>query len=234
MSVSRGCVGDVPPVVRMNGISKVFITHRMTTRALSDVSLDVRRGEYLRIEGTSGCGKTTLLSIIGLLDEPSAGTYQLDGVDVDHITLTQRAALRNRLLGFVFQSFNLIDDLTVVENVELPLRYRGVSAPERRERAMGWLDQVGIAPRWAHFPPQLSGGQQQRAAIARALVGSPALLLADEPTGNLDPKSGRGVMELLSESHRAGATVCIVSHDPAYTSLAERTIRLDEGRLEAA
>lgn len=223
---------DRPPLVRMKGVSKAFVTRRMTTQALADISMSVRRGEYLRIEGPSGCGKTTLLSIIGLLDEPTGGTYELDGVDVEGVSLARRAGLRNRLLGFVFQSFNLIDEMTVVENVEMPLRYRGVPAAERRERAMACLDRVGIAPRWAHYPPQLSGGQQQRAAIARALVGSPALLLADEPTGNLDPETGRGVMELLSESHHAGGTLCVVSHDRDYKSLADRTIRLDEGRIE--
>lgn len=220
------------PLVAMREVGKVFLTEKVETHALADISLTVERGEYLHIAGPTGCGKSTLLSVIGLLEEASAGEYRLDGVAVAGLSLTQRARLRNRLLGFVFQSFNLIGDITVVENVELPLRYRGgIDAGERRERAMALLDRVGIAPRAEHFPAQLSGGQQQRAAIARALIGEPRLLLADEPTGSLDAASGRVVMDLLAECHAGGATVCVVSHDPIYANLATRTLNLAEGRL---
>lgn len=220
------------PLVAMREVGKVFLTEKVETHALADISLTVERGEYLHIAGPTGCGKSTLLSVIGLLEEASAGEYRLDGVAVAGLSLTQRARLRNRLLGFVFQSFNLIGDITVVENVELPLRYRGgIDAGERRERAMALLDRVGIAPRAEHFPAQLSGGQQQRAAIARALIGEPRLLLADEPTGSLDAASGRVVMDLLAECHAGGATVCVVSHDPVYADLATRTLHLAEGRL---
>lgn len=220
------------PLVAMREVGKVFLTEKVETHALADISLTVERGEYLHIAGPTGCGKSTLLSVIGLLEEASAGEYRLDGVSVAGLSLTQRARLRNRLLGFVFQSFNLIGDITVVENVELPLRYRGgIDAGERRERAMALLDRVGIAPRAEHFPAQLSGGQQQRAAIARALIGEPRLLLADEPTGSLDAASGRVVKDLLAECHAGGATVCVVSHDPVYADLATRTLHLAEGRL---
>ena len=222
------------PMVAMRDVGKVFVTERMETRALADVDLTVRRGEYLRIEGPSGCGKSTLLGVIGLIEEATGGDYRLDGVPVAGLSRTQRARLRNRLLGFVFQSFNLVGDMTIVDNVELPLRYRGgIGQRERRERAMALLDRVDLAPRAAHYPAQLSGGQQQRAAIARALVGEPALLLADEPTGNLDAQAGGEVMELLAESHASGATVCVVSHDPAYAHMAERAVRLDQGRVIA-
>ena len=220
------------PMVTMREVGKIFVTERLETHALSDINLTVARGEYLRIEGPSGCGKSTLLSVLGLLDEADSGEYRLDGVAVAGLSPTQRARLRNRLLGFVFQSFNLIGELTVVENVELPLRYRGgIGKAERREQALALLDRVGIAPRADHYPPQLSGGQQQRAAIARALIGDPVLLLADEPTGNLDAASGHVVMDLLAECHAGGAAVCVVSHDPTYAAMADRTLRLDEGKL---
>lgn len=222
------------PLVAMRGVGKVFVTEKMETHALANINLTVERGEYLHIEGPSGCGKSTLLSVIGLLDDATEGDYRLDGVPVDELSLTQCARLRNRLLGFVFQSFNLIGDLTIVENVELPLRYRGgVDRAAQRDRAMALLDRVGIAPRAEHYPAQLSGGQQQRAAIARALIGEPVLLLADEPTGNLDAASGHIAMDLLAECHAGGAAVCVVSHDPAYAEVANRTLRLAEGRLVA-
>lgn len=225
---------DETPMVAMRDVGKVFVTERMETHALADVSLTVRRGEYLRIEGPSGCGKSTLLGVIGLIEEASGGDYRLDGVTVAGLSRTQRARLRNRLLGFVFQSFNLIADLTIAENVELPLVYRGgIERQARQERALALLDRVGIAPRAGHYPAQLSGGQQQRAAIARALVGEPALLLADEPTGNLDAGAGGEVMDLLAGCHAEGTTVCVVSHDPAYAHMADRAIRLDQGRVIA-
>ena len=225
---------DQTPMVAMRDVGKVFVTERMETHALENVSLTVRRGEYLRIEGPSGCGKSTLLGVIGLIEEASGGDYRLDGVAVAGLSRTQRARLRNRLLGFVFQSFNLIADLTLAENVELPLAYRGgIDRQARRERALALLDRVGLAPRAGHYPAQLSGGQQQRAAIARALIGEPALLLADEPTGNLDAGAGGEVMDLLAECHAEGATVCVVSHDPAYAHMADRALRLDQGRVVA-
>ena len=219
------------PLVALADVGKVFVTERMETQALADISLAIAPGEYLHVDGPSGCGKSTLLSIIGLMDDATSGSYALDGASVAALSLTARARLRNRVLGFVFQAFNLISDITIVENVELPLRYRGVGKPERRERAMALLERVGIAPRAAHFPAQLSGGQQQRAAVARALVGEPALVLADEPTGNLDAESGRGVMELLAEYHAGGAAICLVSHDPSYAAMADRTAQLRDGRL---
>ena len=223
---------EQPPLVEMTAVGKVFVTEKMETQALADVDLAVARGEFLHIEGPSGCGKSTLLAIMGLLETASTGRYALAGTDASGLSLTQRARLRNRVLGFVFQSFNLISDMTVVENVELPLRYRGgVDHAERRERAMALLDRVGIAPRAEHFPAQLSGGQQQRAAVARALVGEPELLLADEPTGNLDAESGQVVMDLLAECHAAGAAICMVSHNPEYAALADRKLRLQDGRL---
>lgn len=225
---------DETPMVAMRGVGRVFVTERVETHALADVSLTVRRGEYLRIEGPSGCGKSTLLGVIGLIEEASGGDYRLDGVPVAGLSRTQRARLRNRLLGFVFQSFNLVADLTIAENVELPLVYRGgIDRQARRERALALLERVGIAPRAGHYPAQISGGQQQRAAIARALVGEPALLLADEPTGNLDAGAGGEVMDLLAQCHAEGTTVCVVSHDPAYAHMADRAIRLDQGRVVA-
>ena len=221
-----------PPLVEMAAVGKVFVTEKMETQALADIDLAVAPGEFLHIEGPSGCGKSTLLAIMGLLEEASTGRYALAGTETSGLSLTARARLRNRVLGFVFQSFNLISDMTVVENVELPLRYRGgVHPAERRERAMALLDRVGIAPRAEHFPAQLSGGQQQRAAVARALVGEPALLLADEPTGNLDAGSGQVVLDLLAECHAAGAAICMVSHNPEYAAMADRKLRLQDGRL---
>ena len=220
------------PLVRMQSVGKVFTTKTVETQALADIDLVLERGEYLRVEGPSGCGKSTLLSLMGLLDQASFGEYALGGVPVAGLSLTRRAALRNRFLGFVFQSFNLVPQMTIVENVELPLRYRaGVGKAERRERAMALLDRVGIAPRAEHYPAQLSGGQQQRAALARALIGKPLLVLADEPTGNLDSVASAKVMELIAESHADGAAVCVVSHDATYAHMADRTLRLDQGRI---
>ena len=225
------------PVVSLRGVHKVFVTEKVETSALADVSLEIGRGEYVLVQGPSGCGKSTLLSILGLLEPPTRGEYQLAGADTRGLGLAARARLRNRELGFVFQSFNLVSDLTIRENVELPLRYRrGAGRPtpeERAERAMRLLEEVGIPHRADHYPPQLSGGQQQRAAVARALIGEPTLLLADEPTGNLDSDSEDVVMELLANCHANGATLCVVSHNPKYTEVAGRTLTLAEGRLQA-
>src|SRR5216117_4155671 len=191
----------------------------------------MKRGEYFSISGPSGCGKSTLLSILGLLDSPSDGSYHLNGTPVQDLSMSERARVRNREIGFVFQAFNLIGDLTVYENVELPLTYRGMASPERRKRVMESLEKVGMAHRVKHYPSQLSGGQQQRVAVARALGGHPSILLADEPTGNLDSRNGEAVMELLRDLHREGATICMVTHDPRYASYADRTIHLFDGRV---
>jgi putative ABC transport system ATP-binding protein len=223
------------PLLRMDGVQKVFLTDEVETHALSDVHLEIRRGEYVAIAGPSGCGKTTLLSILGLLDTPTGGRYELAGQDVTSLDAGQRARVRNRQIGFVFQAFNLIGDLTVYENVELPLTYRSgehaLAAGERRRRVHEALERVGMSHRQKHYPAQLSGGQQQRVAVARAVVGDPSILLADEPTGNLDSANGESVMELLRELHRAGATVCMVTHDPRYALHAERTVHLFDGRV---
>jgi putative ABC transport system ATP-binding protein len=218
-------------VIALRHLTKVFATDEVETHALSDVSLDVRRGDYVSIAGPSGCGKSTLLSIIGLLESPTAGVYELNGRPVTDLTAGDRARIRNREIGFIFQSFNLIGDLTVLENVELPLTYRGMRPHERRERASEALDRVGLAPRAKHLPSQLSGGQQQRVAVARAVAGEPILLLADEPTGNLDSRSGESVMELLRELHESGATICMVTHDPRYAAHATRHVYLFDGRV---
>jgi putative ABC transport system ATP-binding protein len=218
-------------LIRLEGVSKVFYTDEVETHALSTVDLLIGRGDYIAIAGPSGCGKTTLLSLLGLLDSPSAGTYFLDGEDVSHLTAAERARVRNRQIGFVFQAFNLIGDLTVYENVELPLTYRGMSGGERKERVQAALERVGMAHRTRHYPAQLSGGQQQRVAVARAIVGKPAILLADEPTGNLDSKNGEAVMDLLKELHDDGATICMVTHDPRYARHAQRSIHLFDGQV---
>jgi putative ABC transport system ATP-binding protein len=220
-----------PPVIRLENITKVFATDDVETHALSHVSLEVPRGEYVSIAGPSGCGKSTLLSIIGLLDTASQGTYELNGRPVTELSATERARVRNREIGFIFQSFNLIGDLTVFENVELPLTYRGMRATERRERVTAALERVGMAHRAKHLPSQLSGGQQQRVAVARAVAGEPVLLLADEPTGNLDSKSGEQVMDLLHELYLNGATICIVTHDPRYARHAQRHVHLFDGQV---
>ena len=219
------------PVIRLEGVTKVFYTDEVETHALSGVHVEIRNGEYVSIAGPSGCGKSTLLSILGLLDSPTSGEYSLNGNPAANLTLSQRARIRNREIGFIFQSFNLIGDLTVFENVELPLTYRGMKSAERRDRCNKALERVGMAHRAKHLPSQLSGGQQQRVAVARAVGGAPSILLADEPTGNLDSKNGEAVMELLRELHREGATICMVTHDPRYARHAERTIHLFDGRV---
>jgi putative ABC transport system ATP-binding protein len=218
-------------LIQLQGIKKVFYTDEVETHALSDVHLDIKQGEYVAIAGPSGCGKTTLLSILGLLDTPSDGSYVLDGRPVVNLSAADRARVRNRQIGFIFQAFNLIGDLTVYENVELPLTYRGLSSAERKRRVTEALERVGMSHRVKHYPAQLSGGQQQRVAVARAVAGDPAILLADEPTGNLDSSNGESVMELLRELHRGGATICMVTHDPRYAAHADRTIELFDGRV---
>jgi len=220
-------------LIRMHGVKKIFHTDEVETHALSDIQLEIERGEYLAIAGPSGCGKSTLLAILGLLDSPTQGSYELNGKSVSELKLADRTRIRNREIGFIFQAFNLIGDLTVYENVELPLTYRGMGAAERRRKTTGALERVGMAHRAQHFPAQLSGGQQQRVAVARALGGDPLILLADEPTGNLDSKNGDAVMDLLKELHDNGATICIVTHDPRYAHHAERTIHLFDGRIVA-
>ena len=219
------------PLIRLEGVSKVFFTDEVETHALLGVDLEIRDGEYVAISGPSGCGKSTLLSILGLLDTPTEGVYRLNGESVEDLKARQRARIRNRQIGFIFQAFNLIGDLTVFENVELPLTYRGMPASERKKRVDKALDRVGMAHRMKHYPSQLSGGQQQRVAVARALGGDPSVLLADEPTGNLDSKNGEAVMELLREVHHGGATICMVTHDPRFEACAERVVRLFDGRI---
>ena len=222
---------EAPPVIKLKDLTKVFATDEVETHALSNVSLDIARGEYVSIGGPSGCGKSTLLSILGLLDSPTGGAYELNNRPVAELPASERARVRNREIGFIFQSFNLIGDLTVFENVELPLTYRGMRPAERRQRVTEALERVGMAHRAKHLPSQLSGGQQQRVAVARAVAGEPVILLADEPTGNLDSKSGEAVMELLRELHQAGATICMVTHDPRYARHAQRNIHLFDGRI---
>ena len=222
---------ELPAVIKLKDLTKVFATDEVETHALSNVSLDIARGEYVSIGGPSGCGKSTLLSILGLLDTPSQGNYVLNGRSVADLPLAERARVRNREIGFIFQSFNLIGDLSVFENVELPLTYRGMGSSERRQRVTAALERVGMAHRAKHLPSQLSGGQQQRVAVARAVAGEPLILLADEPTGNLDSRSGEAVMDLLRELHRAGATICMVTHDPRYARHADRSIHLFDGRV---
>jgi putative ABC transport system ATP-binding protein len=218
-------------VIEMTGITKVFYTDEVETHALEEVSLNIARGEYVSISGPSGCGKSTLLSILGLLDTPTSGKYQLNGRRVEDLTMAERAHVRNREIGFIFQSFNLIGDLTIYENVELPLTYRGMGSAERKERVVAALERVEMAHRAKHLPSQLSGGQQQRVAVARAVAGSPSILLADEPTGNLDSKNGEQVMGLMRELHQEGATICMVTHDPRYAQHAERAVHLFDGRV---
>jgi putative ABC transport system ATP-binding protein len=220
-----------PPLIHLEGVDKVFYTEEVETHALSGVHLEVRQGEYLAIAGPSGGGKTTLLSILGLLDTPTAGEYTLNGHPVAKLTAAQRAHIRNREIGFIFQSFNLIGDLTVYENVELPLTYRKMPGDERKQRVMEALERVGMAHRVNHYPAQLSGGQQQRIAVARAIAGKPSVLLADEPTGNLDSVNGEAVMALLRELHQDGATICMVTHDPRYAEHAERSVHLFDGQI---
>ena len=219
------------PLIKLQGVTKVFLTDEVETHALAGIDLFVDRGEYVSIAGPSGCGKSTLLSILGLLDTPSKGSYTLNNRQVADLSASERARVRNREIGFIFQSFNLIGDLSVFENVELPLTYRGMGGAERRQRVQSALERVGMAHRAKHLPSQLSGGQQQRVAVARAVAGEPLILLADEPTGNLDSKSGESVMDLMAELHQAGATICMVTHDPRYARHAQRSIHLFDGRV---
>jgi putative ABC transport system ATP-binding protein len=219
------------PLIRLDDVKKVFYTDEVETHALAGTHLSIAPGEYVSITGPSGCGKSTLLSILGLLDTPTEGKYLLNNRPVVELSASERARIRNREVGFIFQSFNLIGDLNVYENVELPLTYRGLTGAERKERVTDALERVGMAHRAKHLPSQLSGGQQQRVAVARAVAGQPLILLADEPTGNLDSKNGEAVMDLLRELHQGGATICMVTHDPRYARYADRTIHLFDGRV---
>jgi putative ABC transport system ATP-binding protein len=218
-------------LIQMENLTKVFTTDEVETHALAGVHLEIERGEFVSIAGPSGCGKSTLLAILGLLDSPSRGRYMLKGTPVERLDRSERARIRNREIGFIFQAFNLIGDLTVFENVELPLTYRHVPAAEGKRMAREALEKVGMAHRQKHYPSQLSGGQQQRVAVARALVGEPSILLADEPTGNLDSANGEAVIEILRTLHRAGATICMVTHDPRYARYADRTVHIFDGRV---
>ena len=218
-------------LIHMDAVRKVFYTDEVETHALAGIHLVIKKGEYIAIAGPSGCGKSTLLSIMGLLDTPTDGKYILNGEPVETLNLSDRARIRNREVGFIFQSFNLIGDLNVYENVELPLTYRGMPAAERKKRVLESLERVGMSHRTKHYPSQLSGGQQQRVAVARALGGSPSILLADEPTGNLDSKNGEAVMDLLHALHSEGATICMVTHDPRYARHADREVHLFDGRV---
>jgi putative ABC transport system ATP-binding protein len=222
---------SMAPLIKLENISKVFYTEEVETHALSGIHMEINKGEYVSIAGPSGCGKSTLLSLIGLLDSPTDGIYILNGHEAHSLDYSDRARIRNQEIGFIFQSFNLIGDLNVYENVELPLTYRGMAASERKQRVHEALEKVGMAHRAKHLPSQLSGGQQQRVAVARALAGHPAILLADEPTGNLDSKNGESVMELLRELHRAGATICMVTHDQRFAKHADRTLHIFDGRV---
>jgi putative ABC transport system ATP-binding protein len=218
-------------LIHLDGVTKVFVTDEVETHALAGIHMDIKKGEYVSISGPSGCGKSTLLAILGLLDTPSDGQYTLNGKAVSGLKMQERARIRNREIGFIFQAFNLIGDLTVYENVELPLTYRGTPSSERKKMVHEALEKVGMSHRVKHYPSQLSGGQQQRVAVARALVGSPSVLLADEPTGNLDSANGEAVMDLMRELHRNGATICMVTHDPRYARFADRGIHLFDGRV---
>ena len=219
------------PLIKLDGIKKIYLTDEIETHALSGVNVEVNQGEFLSIAGPSGCGKSTLLSIMGLLDIPTEGRYLLDGKDVTSLNNRERAVIRNSDIGFIFQSFNLIGDMTVYENVELPLVYRGVSKPERKQRVEAVLEKVQMSHRNKHLPSQLSGGQQQRVAIARALAGSPKILLADEPTGNLDSQNGEKAMDLLATLHEEGSTICMVTHDDRYNTYANRVVQLFDGKV---
>ncbi len=222
------------PLIQIEELTKVFYTDEIETHALSGIHLTIAKGEYVAMSGPSGCGKSTLLSIIGLLDTPTGGKYLLNGHAVESLNFAQRSRIRNQEIGFIFQSFNLIGDLTVYENVELPLTYRsGMTQVERKRRVQESLERVAMAHRIKHYPSQLSGGQQQRVAVARALAGSPSILLADEPTGNLDSRNGEAVMELLQNLHSEGATICMVTHDPRFARHAERNVHLFDGKVVA-
>ena len=222
------------PLIQIDSLTKIFFTDEIETHALSGIHLSIARGEYIAMSGPSGCGKSTLLSILGLLDTPTGGTYTLNGKPVANLSFAERSRIRNQEIGFIFQSFNLIGDLSVFENVELPLTYRaGLTASERKARVEQALERVGMAHRTRHYPAQLSGGQQQRVAVARALAGSPSILLADEPTGNLDSKNGEAVMNLLAELHAEGSTICIVTHDNRFAAHAQRQVHLFDGKVVA-
>lgn len=223
--------GSASPLLRLTGVIKIFLTDEIETHALAGVHLEIEQGEYVAIAGPSGCGKSTLLSILGLLDTPTDGEYWFNGRHVEGLDRSERARVRNREVGFIFQNFNLIGDLTVFQNVELPLIYRGLRLSERKDKVEHALERVGLFHRARHLPSQLSGGQQQRVAVARALAGEPMILLADEPTGNLDSRNGTAVMELLNELHKAGSTVCVVTHDPTFAHYAERSVHLFDGRV---
>ena len=218
-------------LIHLDRVTKVFVTDEVETHALAGIDMDIHKGEYVSISGPSGCGKSTLLAILGLLDSPSSGSYVLNGRAVHGLKISERARIRNREIGFIFQAFNLIGDLTVYENVELPLTYRGMAGDERKRRVRNALERVAMSHREKHYPSQLSGGQQQRVAVARALAGDPSILLADEPTGNLDSANGEQVMDLLRELHKGGATICMVTHDPRYATYADRSVQLFDGRL---
>lgn len=232
MSQAAVAINEAKSLIQLEDLKKVFYTDEVETHALSGVHFTIEKGDYVSISGPSGCGKSTLLSILGLLDTPSGGSYWLNGTAVEELDHSQRAHIRNREIGFIFQAFNLIGDLTVFENVELPLTYRtGLNKDERKQRVLESLERVGMAHRLRHYPSQLSGGQQQRVAVARALVGKPSILLADEPTGNLDSKNGEAVMALLQDLHAEGATICMVTHDPRYAEYADRQIHMFDGRV---
>ncbi len=218
-------------LICVKDLHKVFVTEEVETHALSGVHLEIRKGEYMAIAGPSGCGKSTLLSILGLLDSPTEGSYELNGTAVADLSASKRARIRNREVGFIFQSFNLIGDLTVYENVELPLTYQKMPRGQRKEKVQAALERVAMAHRMKHYPSQLSGGQQQRVAVARAIVGEPSIVLADEPTGNLDSANGDAVMDIMAGLHKAGATICMVTHDPRYAAHAKRTVHLFDGRI---
>ncbi len=228
---SEGGAVEAQTLILLSGVCKIFSTEEVETHALSNIHLEIREGEYVAVAGPSGCGKSTLLAILGLLDSPTEGSYLLNGNPVTKLSQAERARVRNREIGFVFQSFNLIGDLTVFENVELPLTYWNMKTAERKQKVLAALEKVGMGHRGKHLPSQLSGGQQQRVAVARAVVGQPLILLADEPTGNLDSANGETVMELLRDLHRGGTTVCMVTHDPRYALYADRTIHLFDGRI---
>jgi putative ABC transport system ATP-binding protein len=221
----------VESLIHLRNVSKVFVTDELETHALENIQLDIQKGEYVAISGPSGCGKSTLLAILGLLDTPTQGNYVLGGEAADGLNINERARIRNREIGFIFQAFNLIGDLTVYENVELPLTYRGVRSEQRKQAVQEALERVGMSNRTRHYPSQLSGGQQQRVAVARALGGNPSVLLADEPTGNLDSQNGKQVMDLLSELHKKGATICMVTHDSNYANMADRTVHMFDGKI---
>lgn len=226
-------MSDHRPIIKLTGLTKVFHTDEVETHALSGINLEVMQGEFVAISGPSGCGKSTLLSLLGLLDTPSSGEYYLNGNHVENLTFSERARIRNREIGFIFQSFNLIGDLTIAENVELPLKYRHMPAGERKERVASALEKVGMSHRTKHHPAQLSGGQQQRVAVARALAGDPATLLADEPTGNLDSKNGEAVMDLLTKLHAEGSTIVMVTHNPEFFHYTERVVQMMDGKISS-